>query len=1221
MYLASTFSCFGKTIHLWSQDPEISIIITVSRAASRAQRPNSNIHPPSPPPKNLSTQNKTICQRKTISQTNPMTSNNPPDVSGAVHSAESQVTPLVETALSGASQQNDTRAESDFSGISAGPASLPVSSVEAELLSAHAAGAMFSNGLGGSDPVSTTSVPKVEDYAQAASDHVFQQDAAYRETVLKTAGSQDNGVYNNLKAEEGTMDNRDNVHNKDNVNTNGTDEAEVSAEDAGFSGESKEATARRNQNKRPRKNVDFLSGGYFSDELSEEEIEADDDEEDDEYDPDAEDEPQKKRGRPKSTVTEYTATGEPKRKRGRPRKYPIDAPPANPSDADGEPKVKRKRGRPRKIRPEELQEGVDGVPVAASAIAVAAAAVDEKPGNEGNQEVDLGPIIMSNLNEANIDPNLDPSLYSNADASVYSPVGTSLRHVSISLSPVSTVKAQNEDSSVVSDPDSVESTSPTQSPERRSGQLMEESPTEKMATLPSEMVRSVEAIRDLQKPENNVEAATPVKRKRGRPRKGEEIRSWAVAEEELRRSDRRAVTQRRNMDEQKRARKALREQERQEREERKLLRKLKQKERLEKTSADAGSASESNRSGGDNVSLLDDSQDSNSSGSDSDSDSEELSDDSDIQEYKIRKSPQKHRVSKIRKTPVSKTKVPMKPREPREPNEAKEPKEPKEPKTPKERKTPIQRRSKKGRPSKQENVTKKITSIFKTEDGDISLDIPEEIARPDKLEKKLPVLNSKVAAVALNFDNKGQSSFSDIPIVSGIKNPKQAEPKTEVEDAVKFVPLPVPEVDADGQLKDPSYIEKYLPGVIIHNNEEGSGRLIDERAFFLEGSEGFFEQHNLRFRPSASSLALNAPTLGFEEFAPFIELELLVHRKERDALTQMHKSLYHQWCFELSQGYSLNFFGVGSKTKIIMDFLEEYFVSWYHEVICEGEEPVPPIMVVNGYNPGTKLKTVLHDMTSAVVATSFATTIDADDAKFQPRMPKHVSETFPFLLGQLKRQEARHQKNRVHKASLVLVIHNLDGDAFRDQRSQNLLSQLALLPNVWVIVSTDNVNLGLLWDLYRFKNFNFLWHNVTSYEPYTVEMSFKDVLSMGQSKKFIGSRGAKYVLASLTANAQKLYEVLLQLQMETLTAATTTKAGRTGLKGSSKNSVELRAVYDKCVEKFIVSNEVNFKTMLHEYVEHKMCVVAKNSAGQEVVYVPFALDEMAKLKNEEFGGS
>ncbi|KAM9888735.1 hypothetical protein OXX79_012668 [Metschnikowia pulcherrima] len=293
-----------------------------------------------------------------------------------------------------------------------------------------------------------------------------------------------------------------------------------------------------------------------------------------------------------------------------------------------------------------------------------------------------------------------------------------------------------------------------------------------------------------------------------------------------------------------------------------------------------------------------------------------------------------------------------------------------------------------------------------------------------------------------------------------------------------------------------------------------------------------------------------------------------------------------------------------------MKFIEGFFVDWYSETIMDDEQ-IPGVMVINGYNPSTKLKRVIHDIVSVVVSEEEKT-----DKTF--RMPKHVSEALPFLMSFLKKKVCQSKKNDIVKPRLILVVHNIDGEAFRDERSQNFLSQLASLPNVWLIVSTDNINVGLLWDLYRFKNFNFIWHELTTYEPYGVEMSFKDVLSMGKSKKFVGSKGAKYVLASLTTNARDLYKTLLKLQMQKLEEMVTSKATRVGLRANAKLSLKLKSFYDKCVQEYIVSNEINFNTLLREFVEHKMCSLARNLAGQDIVFVPFTYDEMEKLMQEEF---
>lgn len=516
-------------------------------------------------------------------------------------------------------------------------------------------------------------------------------------------------------------------------------------------------------------------------------------------------------------------------------------------------------------------------------------------------------------------------------------------------------------------------------------------------------------------------------------------------------------------------------------------------------------------------------------------------------------------------------------------------------------KQPVERRTKKGRPSKQENVTKKVMSIFQMDDLEV---FPEKSQTPERESSPAPLNGHST----INFDNKGASTYHGVPSVSGIPHPEVQKQSADTSGLTKFTPLPIPDVDEHGAIKDKDYIIKYLPGVQV--NFETEGKLIDERAFFLEGSEGYFEQHNLRFRPSANSLSANAPELEYDELIPMVELGSLIHRKARTELYNLHKTLYHQWCFELSQGYSLNLFGVGSKVSLMLDFVQNYLLEWYQDTI-QDDDDLPAVMVINGYNPETKLKKVIHEMAATVVSVE-------DRQRSDVKMPKHVSETFPFLIKHLKRNMVKSTKNGICKARLILVIHNIDGEAFRDERSQTYLSQLAALPNVWLLASTDNINLSLLWDLNRFKNFNFLWHDSTTYEPYRLEGSFKQALSMGQSKKFVGTKGAKYVLKSLTTNARTLYKVLLEMQLEKLKEHSSTKSGRTGLRGSAKLSVELRAFYDKCVEAYVASNEMNFKTMLGEYVEHKMCSLAKDKGGTEVVFIPFSFDEMEKLLADEF---
>lgn len=506
-----------------------------------------------------------------------------------------------------------------------------------------------------------------------------------------------------------------------------------------------------------------------------------------------------------------------------------------------------------------------------------------------------------------------------------------------------------------------------------------------------------------------------------------------------------------------------------------------------------------------------------------------------------------------------------------------------------------------GRPSKSENVIGNVKSIFQMDDEKF---FKENKARDIRKvsENSLDTESESNAIMSAIFNT---TETTTIPVISGIPSP-ELKKDTGVHDPKKeFTPLKIPRVDELGNICDTEFLKEHFSGNRIESSLKG--RFLDEKAFFLEGSEGYFEQHSCRPRTSNNSLAQLAPKLDYSTYIPFVDDGEKISADRRDRLFKLHKSLYHQWCFELTQEYNLNFYGVGSKLSLLMDFVLNYIPTWFETSL--PEEIVPNILVVNGYNPTVKFKRVLQDIVSSFISQE---TKRANNIKF----PKHVSETVPFIINYV--ESRRKYNDGFIKPQLIILIHNIDGEAFRDEKTQNYLSQLCSLPEIWLISSTDNINAPLLWDLFKMKNFNFLWHDLTTYKSYSVEMSFKDVLNMGRSKKFVGDKGAKYVLSSLTSNARKLYRVLLEKQIEVMKSIVLTKAARNGLKGSIKNGIDFKTFYNSCLEEFITSNEISFRTVLGEFVEHKMCKLIKDDAGVEMVFVPFNFDEMEKLLEEEF---
>ncbi|CAI5759072.1 unnamed protein product [Candida verbasci] len=474
------------------------------------------------------------------------------------------------------------------------------------------------------------------------------------------------------------------------------------------------------------------------------------------------------------------------------------------------------------------------------------------------------------------------------------------------------------------------------------------------------------------------------------------------------------------------------------------------------------------------------------------------------------------------------------------------------------KKSPI-RESKGGRPPKSKLV-KFVKSIFKQDDDLFNESRPKrQKTSPKKIEDPKPK-----AFIDSLID---KTNLKSIPIISGIKQSNIKIPEIE-----KFEPLPVPkELDQD-------YLDKYFDG--INPYESRQGRFLEDRVFFLEGPEGYFEQHMTRAKPGFNSLTSLAPNIEYPEFNKYIKLQDELFAKQKVKLNYYHKYLYHQWYFTLTHGFNLCFNGVGSKMELITDFVENY---------------VPldiPTLVIDGNNPQLNFKQLVYEIASTLI---------------EGRPPKQLSELVPYIVKNLSTESPQ----------LLLVIHNIDGDSFRDESVQNYFTQLVSIPEIYCVCSADHINTPLLWDSSKLEKLNFIWHDLTTFKSYTHELSYKDLLNLGRSKKFIGNLGAKFVIRSLTENSRELYKLLLQQQMDVITLKSTEKT-RSSFKGSIKAGVEFKTLYYLCLDQFIVSNEHTFRNLINEYIDHKMCSLVKDLQGVEYLFIPYTFDEMMIIYNQEF---
>jgi len=157
---------------------------------------------------------------------------------------------------------------------------------------------------------------------------------------------------------------------------------------------------------------------------------------------------------------------------------------------------------------------------------------------------------------------------------------------------------------------------------------------------------------------------------------------------------------------------------------------------------------------------------------------------------------------------------------------------------------------------------------------------------------------------------------------------------------------------------------------------------------------------------------------------------------------------------------------------------------------------------------------------------------------------------------------------------------------------------------------------------------------------------------LGRSgRKVEGREGVGYVLRSLTGNARELYALLLGelLAVEEQEGGDVNGRGDEGVNGQREEEddnngagfeeavggatpsrrggaatagagVEYRTIYQKAASRFIAGNEVGFRTLLKEFLDHQMVTSRRDGMGAEVLSVPFRREEMEAIL-EDLGGA
>ncbi|KAJ8068812.1 hypothetical protein OCU04_002504 [Sclerotinia nivalis] len=363
----------------------------------------------------------------------------------------------------------------------------------------------------------------------------------------------------------------------------------------------------------------------------------------------------------------------------------------------------------------------------------------------------------------------------------------------------------------------------------------------------------------------------------------------------------------------------------------------------------------------------------------------------------------------------------------------------------------------------------------------------------------------------------------------------------------------------------------------------------------LSPHELYFSQNRPGRSKTANSNLSSLALLDHEEYFSLARSYKDQHEEDMNFLQDVHAKSFNQWQFELCQDFNICIYGWGSKRSLLLKFAEHI----YNTMADHSRER---IVVVNGYVQNLTIRDLLN---------TIAGSISGNGTKIGSQ-PAEMLENLTNLLDEDKTQH------------VTLIIHSLDGSALRRPASQMILSRLSSHPQVHLVVSVDHPSFHLLWDSSLRSAFNFLFHDCTTFLPYTVEVDVVDEVHdlLGRSGRKVGGKGGvSFVLKSLPENAKNLFRVLVGEQLAAMDDIPVGEHNdgddEDGLHGAagrkSEPGVEYRVLYQKAVEEFICSNEMNFRTLLKEFHDHQMIESKKDALGTEILSVPFRKEELENI--------
>lgn len=313
---------------------------------------------------------------------------------------------------------------------------------------------------------------------------------------------------------------------------------------------------------------------------------------------------------------------------------------------------------------------------------------------------------------------------------------------------------------------------------------------------------------------------------------------------------------------------------------------------------------------------------------------------------------------------------------------------------------------------------------------------------------------------------------------------------------------------------------------------------------------------------------------------------------------------FEQWELEMEQGFNLIFYGYGSKRRLLNRFVTERLSKMGHCV------------VVNGHFPGLTMKDVLVQIEEAVgVPLEMPVPVTA----LTP-LDRAAHRIYAHFLPAAAIPPKQALVVKTASVPLCMVLHNIDAPAFRTPRALAVLSLLACSPNIHIIASFDHLHTPLLFPtslnctpphVYNpgtwtgqpatSRGFNWLYHNVTTYDDYDLELSYQRLSAhtslnlgagAGSSSGGISEEGALQILRSVPPMALRLLKLLIQRQIASLPPDASQHGAMPANPIAPSCAIDNDLLQTQAREKFIAREEERYNALMGEFRDHGLVTEA-----------------------------